>query len=77
MYVIGILKGNEMTSCKTATSDLKEAKAEAKKEGKNVYEHVNGFYYLKAVFVKNPLEISNITKGAYGNSEFNNFFNVQ
>ena len=50
MYVIGILKGSKMTSCNTETTDLKEAKAEAKKEGKNVYEHVKGFYYLKAVF---------------------------
>lgn len=53
MYVIGILKGSKMTNCNTETTDLKEAKAEAKKDGKNVYEHVNGFYYLKAVFVKN------------------------
>lgn len=53
MYVIGILKGSKMTNCNTETTDLKEAKDEAKKDGKNVYEHVNGFYYLKAVFVKN------------------------
>jgi hypothetical protein len=53
-YIIGILKGSEMTNCHMATSCIKEAKTEAQKTNKNVYEFKNGKYYLRKIFY-NPV----------------------
>ena len=53
-YVIGILKGTEMTNYHMATSCFNEAKSEAKKTGKNVYEFVKGKYYLRKIYAAKP-----------------------
>jgi len=51
-YCIGILKGQELTECHMATTDFKEAKAEAQKTNKNVYELKDNKYFLRKIFAK-------------------------
>lgn len=51
-YCIGILKGKDMTDCHMSTTDFKEAKDEAQKTNKNVYEFVKGKYFLRKIFHK-------------------------
>jgi hypothetical protein len=49
-YCVGLLKGSELTDCHMATSDLKEAKKEAKRTNKNVYEKVNDKFFLRKIY---------------------------
>ena len=53
-YYIGLLQGAKMTNCHMITIDIKEAKSEAKKTGKNVYEFVKGKYYLRKIYAAKP-----------------------
>jgi len=49
-YCVGLLKGSQMTECQLATSEFKDAKKEAKKTNKNVYEKVNDKFFLRKIY---------------------------
>lgn len=49
-YCVGLLVGGEMTDCHMATTDFKDAKKEAKKTNKNVYEVQDGKYFLRKIY---------------------------
>ena len=53
-YCVGILQGAIMANCHITTTDYTEAKTEAQKTNKNVYEFVKGKYFLRKIFY-NPL----------------------